>query len=642
MKRFLLRLLLALSVGVAALYPIYVIGGNWYLRHGGLDRLMNRRPERMRMVWESAWTAWPGVVHVRGFQVRSQSRAFQWWLAVDRGTIEMDFLGLRDRELRVAGLHGSGTSFRLRRRLDVPPRSRPGRPDLYPPIPGLTNPPDPKPEAIYPRGPRRRPWHIRFRGVELDEVREVWIEEYRFAGRARVAGGFDLSVRERLEVDPTRLEVAAGGLSLGAGPQAIPVLLDARGRIDGRITTFSPVRFKGWDVFRFASGRADVDGRVKSLDFLDLLFQKTRWVDLEVGPGRLAANLRIQRGQILAGSRLEARPNGIAVGFLDYRVQGIGAALWEVVSAGGAGSAGEDVEGRLALAFDDFRLERRGFGTAHVRGKGLRITAASEAPRLGSWFTPKRFAIDMPQAEVADLRFYNAYLPQKSGMALTSGSGRMSARFAAAAPDWRGSGEMRLTARGVGALFNGRRLRGNLGLHTRLLRADLDAKDFDISGTDFELTDVRLLSSPLPGPLPPPWWARAHLDRAVITPGEPVFLRAQVETTLSNPRPLFALVAPEGKSRLLGWVDDLLNLKGAGGTARVVVGDQLVAVDDLAIAAGGKAQVLGRLRIEDAHTRGVLYASYGNLDVGLEVAGDKRDWKILRPKQWFENYPPFE
>jgi hypothetical protein len=186
-------------------------------------------------------------------------------------------------------------------------------------------------------------------------------------------------------------------------------------------------------------------------------------------------------------------------------------------------------------------------------------------------------------------------------------------------------------------------MRGNLSLRTNLLRADLDAKDFDISGTDFELTDVRLLSSPIPGPLPPPWWVRAHLDRAVITPGEPVFLRAEVESSLSSPRPLFALMAPEGgRDRLLRWVDDLLNLQGAGATARIVLGDQLVKVDDLAIAAGGKAQVLGRLRIEDARTRGVLYASYGRFDVGLEVADARRDWKILHPKEWYENYPPFD
>ena len=637
MKRFLLRLLLALGVGLLALYPIYLAGGNWYLRHGELDRLMNRRPERMRVVWESAWTSWPGVVHVKGFQMRSQSAVFQWWLAVDRGTIELDVLGLRDRKFLVSGLHGSGARFRLRRRLDVPPRSRPARPDLYPPIPGFANPPDPGPEAIYPRGPRRKPWHIRFDGVELDDLREVWIEEYRFAGTARVAGGFDLLARERLEIDPSRLEVASGGLTLGAGPKAVPILLDARGRIDGRVTPFSPARFKGWDVFRFASGRGDVDGRVKSLAFLDVLFEQTRWMDLEVGPGRLAANLRIQRGEILTGSRLEARPDGIDVGFLDYQVKGTGAALWEVAPAG------KGLEGRLSLSFDDFRLQRRGFAKPHVRGRDLRITAASEAPRLGSWFVPRRFAIDMPQAEVPDLRFYNAYLPQKSGLALTSGAGRMSGRFAAAAPDWKGSGEMRLVARGVGALFDGRQMRGNLSLRTNLLRADLDAKDFDISGTDFELTDVRLLSSPIPGPLPPPWWARAHLDRAVITPGEPVFLRAEVESSLSNPRPLFALMAPEqGKGKLLRWVDDLLDLQGAGATARIALGDQLVKVDDLAIAAGGKAQVLGRLRIEDAHTRSVLYASYGNFDIGLEVADAKRDWKILHPKEWYENYPPFE
>lgn len=633
MKRILRRAVLAILLILAALYPLYLAVGNWYLREGGLRKLLNRRPERMSIVWDSAWTSWPGIVHVEGFKMRSQSRVFQWWLAVDRGTVDFDMWSLQDRELMIGGISGRGTSFRLRRRLDAPPRNGLAQPELYPPIPGFENPPDPKPEEIYPRRPRRKPWHIRISGVQLDDVREVWIEEYRFAGRARVAGGFDARVRERVEVEPTRLVILDGGLALGAGGRERPILAKMRGRVYGKIEPYPPQRFKGKEVFRFVSGRADVDSRVESLEFLDLLFRQTRWVDVRLGPGPMSADIRLRRGRFLAGSELEARPESIAMEFLDYRAEGPGVARWTVAPAG------DDLEGRLALAFDRFTLRRDGYKVSHVRGSGLRIDAVSEEPRVGGLFKPRRVAIDMPKAEVPDLTFYNAYLPANVGMALTSGSGTMNGHFRAAAPDWRGSGELRLNAPGVGARFEDRRLRGNLKVHSRLRRVDLGDKRFDLSGSDVELTDVVSLSAtPMQGGS---WWARIHLDQAVISPGAPVFLRAKVESTLSDPRPLFSFLAPESRNRLIRWVDRLLDVQGVGAVADIEIGEGYVDVDRLAIA-GGEAQVLGRFRLGGEERRGILYASLGELDVGVELEGTKRDWKILRPKKWFESYPPFE
>jgi hypothetical protein len=636
MRPILRRLALAVLVAAVLAYPVYLVAGNAYLRGGGLERLLNRRPERLWMHWASAWTSWPGVVHVRGFAMRSQSAVFQWWLAVDRATMDVDLLGLRGQELRIGPLHGSGVVFRLRRRLDAPPRRVPPQPELYPLIPGFSDPPVRKPETIYPEGPPRPHWHMRFTGVDLDDVREVWIEEYRFAGRARVAGGFDAVAQKRLEVMPARVEFLSGGFSmgaLGAGPRSSPILLAASGRVDGRIEPYRPDRYRGWDVFRFITGRAELHGRVTSLDFLDVFLRQTRWVDLKVGPGTLRTDVRVRRGDLLAGSRLEARPDGVSLGFLDYRVAGFGGVTWSVERA--AGRAGGR-EGRVALVLDQFRIQRQGYPRPHVRGRGLRIDAVSAAPRFGALFVPERLIIDMPRADVPDLTFYNAYLPRRSPVTVTSGSGWMSGRFAAVAPEWKGGGDFRLAARGVEAVLERKRMRGSVDIHSRL-RMSLEDRRYDVSGSDVALSDVTLLDGTAAGV---PWWARVHLDRAVIAPRAPVFLRARIESTLSDSRPLFALFAPVERSRVLRWVDRLVDIRGIGATADLTVGQGFLDVSHLAIA-GGKAELLARLRFTGPRRQGILYASYGVLNVGLELEGAKRDWKILHAKQWFDSYPPF-
>ena len=629
MKRLLIRLTLALVLAALALYPLYLIAGNWYLRSGDLERRLNRRPERLLIEAGTAWTVFPGVVHVRDFRIRNQTRTVQWWAAMDSGVFELNLLDLRDRELVITGLKGSGVTYRLRRRADGRKWSRPLRTDLQPPIPGFSNPPARPPERIYAVKPeqrarsRRDPWRIRLAHVDLDTVREIWIDEFRFSGDARVAGGFDMTVWRRLLVDPTRLQIVSGTIALGGGAKAQPILAQASGKIDGEIAPYVPSEHRGWQMFRFVSGRADIEGRVPSVAFLDEYLKKTRWVRVDAKDGPMALNVRMRRGRILPGSRLEARPDRLVASALDYKAEGPGRVVWEVLP-------GE--ESRLALEFSSFRVTRRGHRQAHVRGRDLSIEAVNGEPRLieRDLFTPKRVEIRIPEAEVPDLSFYNAYLPGNSGLALTGGSGRMTATFRAAAPDWNGTGDLRLEARGVAGRFEGRPMRGDLLVRTRIRDADFRGRRFDVSGTKIDLTRVSV-----PGARGGDWWARAHLDRAVIEPGAPVFLRAKVESTLSDPRPLFAFVAPETRNRVLRWMDDLMT-QGVGAVADVSVGDGAVVIDGLAVS-GGKANIQGRLRFGGAPKEGILYASYGRWDVGVELEGARRDWKILRPKKWFAN-----
>ncbi|HET9225713.1 MAG TPA: hypothetical protein VFR31_03540, partial [Thermoanaerobaculia bacterium] len=275
MKRLLIRLTLALLLAALALYPLYLVAGNWYLRSGDLERRLNRRPERLLIETGTAWTVWPGVIHVRDFRIRNQTRTVQWWASMDSGTFELRLFDLRDRELVITGLKGSGVGFRLRRRVDGREWSRPLRMELQPSIPGLENPPARPPEKVYARTPQQKtkaqrdPWRIRLAQVDLDAVREIWIDEFRFGGDARIAGGFDMTVWRRLAVDPTRLQIVSGSIALGGGPKAQPILAKASGKIDGEIAPYIPSQHRGWQMFRFVSGRAEIEGRVPSLAFLD-------------------------------------------------------------------------------------------------------------------------------------------------------------------------------------------------------------------------------------------------------------------------------------------------------------------------------------------------------------------------------------
>ena len=72
----------------------------------------------------------------------------------------------------------------------------------------------------------------------------------------------------------------------------------------GRLVLFHP------------SGRAALEGQVRSLAFLDVFFRdfrETRWVDLRFAGGRTTVDFRLRRGRVLPDSRLEARPEALRI-----------------------------------------------------------------------------------------------------------------------------------------------------------------------------------------------------------------------------------------------------------------------------------------------------------------------------------------
>jgi hypothetical protein len=644
-KRLALRLLALLGLFLALLYPLYLWAGNHFLRSGELEKRLNRRPERLLIRFRSARTVFPGVVQFEGLEIRNQTRTVQWWVAVERGSADIDLPRLYRREFIVSRLVGEGVVFRLRRRADTPYQKTVTRRALEPPIPGFSNPPRPAPEGVYPPGPRKPrsgvpkrptpPWRIRLAGIDLSGVREIWIEEVRFSGEARAAGAFDLRLRRRFELEGARLEVVSGNLALGAGKAGEPILGGIHGRVAGNIASYRPADFGGWNMLRFVSGRAEIEGRMRGLDWLNLYLQPVHWVDLRGAAGPMTADLRMKEGEFIAGTHMEARPDHLALGFLDYLAEGAGRVRWEL-NPGEGGSP--QAVGGLSLTLDEFRLRRGRQGKPHVQGRDLRLDAGgSEPPQLAKHvlFTPKWVSIAMPQAEVPDLSYYNAYLPKTAPFGLIGGSGRISGSFRAAAPIWEGTGDLHLQGRGVTARFEDRRLRGDLAVHTLLRKVDFQERRFDISGTQVELSGVRRLGSSGSGGAALPWWARARLQDAVVQPGAPVYLRAGINSTLSDPRPLLAMFIPEQRKRVLRWVDNLLDVKGVAATGQVRLAQSGAQLNDMKIA-GGSALLLGDLRFGPGRPNGALYARYGRLDVGLDLQDGQRDWKILRPKKWFE------
>ncbi len=324
-------LVLGLALGLVALYALYLAAANLYLRSGRLQRELSRRPEAARLDYDAAWTVFPGRVHVRGFRVLGETRNIQWWLAIDRATLDVVLPRLLRREFVVAGVTGDGIALRVARRADAAlPWST--DPRLRPPIPGLANPPRPPPEALYPASPPPPPgraWRLRLSGIDITGLREIWIEALRWTGGGRVSGSFDLLIRRELAIGPSRVEIAGGDLSHGAAA----ILAGLHGAVEGSSEPYDPVADAGRPTFRHLDARARLAGRLAGLGFLAPLLRPVSGLTVEAA-GPLELDLRLARGRFEPGTRAEVRAEAVRVGILDYRATGAGRVGYRVVAQG--------------------------------------------------------------------------------------------------------------------------------------------------------------------------------------------------------------------------------------------------------------------------------------------------------------------
>ena len=620
MRRRRLALVLGPILGAAGLYLLYLAAANAYLRSGRLQRELSRRPEVSRLDFDSAWTVFPGRVHVRGFRLRGETRNTQWWLSIDRATLDVVLPRLLARQFVATGVSGDGVAFRAARRADaVIPWSTPER--LRPPIPGLPNPPRPSPESLYPASPpppASRAWRIRLSGIDLTGLREIWIEATRWTGSGRVRGDLDLLLRRRLAIGPSRVEIDGGDLAQG-GETALAGL---HGAIAGSSEPFDPVADAGRPVFRHLTARARLSGRLAGLGFLEPMLRPGLGLELAAS-GPLDLDLRLDRGRLAPGTRAAVAADDVRLGLLDYRAAGAGRVEYRVPAGG-----------ELIASLDRFRFERVGYRGPYARGRNLRVVARSAPPSIDRLFSPTALDVEVPELTVPDLSFYNAYLPRGSGVALRGGRGRLTGALHVRGLPWAGTADLRLDGDGISADVLGARATGRLALRARVPRLDLARRRFELGGTEVALSQVSLAAPESAVRVAPGWWMRATIERGELLPGRPVFLAATARAILRDAGPLLALMAP--KSRALAWLDRRLEAKAEDVRAEVSgrLGQSSVEVDRLRVE-GGPVELDGRLRFAGGDRHAVLLASYGRLAVGLELAGGERHVKLLGARRWF-------
>ena len=97
--------LIALVVLMVLAYPI---AGNFMLYTGTLERIISKKPEKLNLTWDNAWTLWPGKIHVGGFDLDIHTRKNRIQVQIEKAVVQLDLLPLTEKKIRITSVDAEG------------------------------------------------------------------------------------------------------------------------------------------------------------------------------------------------------------------------------------------------------------------------------------------------------------------------------------------------------------------------------------------------------------------------------------------------------------------------------------------------------------------------------------------------------
>jgi hypothetical protein len=250
-----LRVLVVVLLVLVLAYPVVA---NVFLAIGGVQKAFEGN-KTVQVDFRRAWSFWPGRVHVSDIHITMQDRNVQFELEIPSVDVTVRLGDLFDRTFHATRVRGSGVVFHFRHRISPASAGEPFVRDL-PSIPGFEDPPllEPGEPPAPPDEAHFRLWTVQLENVDV-EVRDLWIQMFRYQGKGRAIGAFRLRPTQRIWVGPAELRLERGRIDRGAREMADVI----DGFVSCKVEDFDVQAVRGLDVFHFVS--ADVRFRTERL-----------------------------------------------------------------------------------------------------------------------------------------------------------------------------------------------------------------------------------------------------------------------------------------------------------------------------------------------------------------------------------------
>ena len=622
----------AIRIGIAALVfeVFYLVAANAFLRTGLLTDLINKKPEKMNITWDSAVTYLPGVATVSNFELRSQTKRDQIYVRVANADARIGLVKLIFKTIHIRGVDAKDVDFRYRERLDRPPKAgqeedpdqEPKNTEFWPEIPGFSNPPDPKPEDLYPFKKKKRPWTIKITGAKVEGPIRAALGGFLIEGEGWVGGGVTVKPRKTITIHRGRLGLDSTRVSFGPELVTDDLTLNA----DLRFEAFPAKGAKLPDILGGVSGELSLAGNLSEKAAVNHVI--TPGVST-FGAGTVAADLTLKKGIVRAGSEYSLQSDAFHLW-----VMGLDATGSATVSGKAVKENGEHVT-RMHVVFRGFQFVDPDSGSVDISGTGIVLNAEWSGFSIAGTVPASLVGLDLPTAEIHDVSTFNALIPDDAGLAFDSGTGRVTAELEI--KERVATGTLDLVAKEIALETHDTPLMGDLEVHANLAEGDLPAKQFDLSGTTIllekivnkELSDKKQLKLD-------PWYCKVGIEQGNITFGKPMAVDGNVRIEMYDTRPIMRLLKElDAGPKLLSLAPTIKNVDG---TLGVKLGKGYFAFDDLAMTGDG-FESLGWMDIRNKKSNGRLFVKFKSVMAGVAFDEGKSKFHLSKPRKWFEEQP---
>jgi hypothetical protein len=302
-----------LAVALLILLAVLIVP-NRLLRSDFLRSRLNKSPDSGLLDYDSASSGLPGTVHVKNLRFRDRDPKAEWSIELAEADLTYSLVDLLRRRFHVTRVTGHGLVFHARNRL-TRAQATAARARRLPPIAGFPDPPLLSPAPPHPPATGKQ-WSLSVENLSVDSVREIWIDDYRFTGDARLTGGFFLRPKQRAEILPTQLVSRTGVLRSGTRVLAE----DVKARIDARFPPWEPTRFRGSQVLRLVIGKADLSVQLPTAELVNRLIGEPAGTTFEKGSGRMNVKASVERG--VASGVIDFASRDLALRILDVAMRG--------------------------------------------------------------------------------------------------------------------------------------------------------------------------------------------------------------------------------------------------------------------------------------------------------------------------------
>jgi hypothetical protein len=272
---------------------------NLFLNFNGLS-LAFAGTNQVNATVASGFSVVPGRVYVRKVRITFQDHNLEFAIDVERAFVVVQLRELLGHTFHGSHLRAEGLSFRMRHRVDPWLQHAPSV-GAFAPIPEFSAPA--VFEAYVPEPPISDAdyhlWSVHLDDVDVG-VSELWVQAFRYTGKGRARGQFQLKPARKLWVGPASLDLEPGVLSAGT----YRVLSGLRGHIDCTVHSFDVRVPRGMAVLRNISAHVRLDSPEVDPRAL-ALFAAAPAPRVSSEGGTLHLDVAIRHGVLTAESRVD-------------------------------------------------------------------------------------------------------------------------------------------------------------------------------------------------------------------------------------------------------------------------------------------------------------------------------------------------